>query len=635
MSVDSKLLEEEAEVELQYTDKKPSTRKRKLNQKLDNNGNVMPEKLVKRIKLYLTKPSTLLVLAPKIGSKVVRWENRVRLSHLLRKLVKRRNWVEVGGVLSMLLKASCKDRYPLNNRFKYSVSMELLKHMKSDRIKFTKIRNIYDIWMRKNGSMKEWPIEDRYLVHFEFILFCLTQGNVEEAHQAAICLKQEQELDADPMSNMVMGLTFYELWYSTIPEEMRWRDSDLFSSRRHSEIMETRFSNPVENSMWCSANDTHKADIPIRCDSDTSVMKDKKISSNADINQNREVSMDADVSLQNEHPMQNFQPQEFSMNSDEITGNEASFSKHGDHMQYASNFYSLRGLETWLLPLQLPDPEENCEDLINLHRGMLNDYYMDAIKYFQLALYSTPPLLVALLPLVQLLLIGGQFDEALKVLEKLCCKSNTALPIRLRTSLLEHFDRNNCVLLSTCFEDILKKDPTCSNSLAKLVRMHQNGDYCLESLLEMIALHLDSTYAECNTWKEFALCFLKLSQYEEDQMSVCTNKNEDGQEQTETIYFSKTPRIFTKGKSGKSWRLRCRWWLTRHFSNNMLVSEIAAGDLQLLTYKAACASHMYGEEFNYVVEAHNCLGKENDRDLLLFLQTHMENSIGIYTNFLN
>ncbi|KAF3962200.1 hypothetical protein CMV_013258 [Castanea mollissima] len=30
------------------------------------------------------------------------------------------------------------------------------------------------------------------------------------------------------------------------------------------------------------------------------------------------------------------------------------------------------------------------------------------------------------------------------------------------------------VLLSTCFEDILKKDPTCSNSLTKLVRMHQN-----------------------------------------------------------------------------------------------------------------------------------------------------------------
>jgi hypothetical protein len=93
----------------------------------------------------------------------------------------------------------------------------------------------------------------------------------------------------------------------------------------------------------------------------------------------------------------------------------------------------------------------------------------------------------------------------------------------------------------------------------------------------MIALHLDATYAEYNTWREFALCFLKLSQCEEDQMSVCAFENEDGQEQTETIYFSKTPTIFTEGKSAKSWRLRCRWWLTRHFSNNMLVSEIAAG----------------------------------------------------------
>lgn len=93
----------------------------------------------------------------------------------------------------------------------------------------------------------------------------------------------------------------------------------------------------------------------------------------------------------------------------------------------------------------------------------------------------------------------------------------------------------------------------------------------------MIALHLDATYAEHNTWREFALCFLKLSQYEEDRMSVCLNKNEDGQEQPDSIHFTKTPKIFTEGNSGKSWRLRCRWWLTRHFSSNVLVSEIAAG----------------------------------------------------------
>lgn len=59
------------------------------------------------------------------------------------------------------------------------------------------------------------------------------------------------------------------------------------------------------------------------------------------------------------------------------------------------------GMDSWLLPLQLPLPTENCEDFINLHRKMLNDYYMDAVKYFQLALYSAPPFLVALLPLIQ------------------------------------------------------------------------------------------------------------------------------------------------------------------------------------------------------------------------------------------
>ena len=62
MSVESKLLEEEPKVELQYANKKPNTQKWKLNQKLDNNGNVMQEKLIKRIILCLTKPSTLLVL---------------------------------------------------------------------------------------------------------------------------------------------------------------------------------------------------------------------------------------------------------------------------------------------------------------------------------------------------------------------------------------------------------------------------------------------------------------------------------------------------------------------------------------------------------------------------------------------
>ncbi|KAF5456357.1 hypothetical protein F2P56_025851 [Juglans regia] len=111
-------------------------------------------------------------------------------------------------------------------------------------------------------------------------------------------------------------------------------------------------------------------------------MNEKQISGDSDINQSREVSMDVDVGLQGENHTQNFQPQDFSMNSDENTGNETLFSNHGHYMQHASNLSTLWGINTWLLPLQLPHPTENPEDFINLHRKMLNDYYMDAVKYF-------------------------------------------------------------------------------------------------------------------------------------------------------------------------------------------------------------------------------------------------------------
>ena len=102
------------------------------------------------------------------------------------------------------------------------------------------------------------------------------------------------------------------------------------------------------------------------------------------------------------------------------------------------------------------------------------------------------------------------------------------------------------------------------------------GDYSLESLLEMIALHLDATDAEYNTWRVFSSCFFKLSHYEQDCISACPPiKNDDGLGQHYS--FSKTPKLFKEGMSGKSWRLRCRWWLTKHFSNSKLESEIEAG----------------------------------------------------------
>lgn len=103
------------------------------------------------------------------------------------------------------------------------------------------------------------------------------------------------------------------------------------------------------------------------------------------------------------------------------------------------------------------------------------------------------------------------------------------------------------------------------------------GEYSVESLLEMIAWHLDATYAEYNTWRVFSLCFFILSNNEEDRISACASNNKDEHRQHRSSFLSTTPKMFTEGKLGKAWRLRCRWWLTRHFSRSRLESEIKAG----------------------------------------------------------
>lgn len=57
----------------------------------------------------------------------------------------------------------------------------------------------------------------------------------------------------------------------------------------------------------------------------------------------------------------------------------------------------------WLLPLQLPSSDENLEDVLNMHRALRNDNYKNAIKYLRHALHSSPPVLEAFHPLIQVI----------------------------------------------------------------------------------------------------------------------------------------------------------------------------------------------------------------------------------------
>nr|XP_011460754.1 PREDICTED: uncharacterized protein LOC105350432 isoform X1 [Fragaria vesca subsp. vesca] len=587
-------------------------------------------RLLNRIVLSLSKPSTLLG----IGATRPRTLHRAKLENLLRKLVRHHSWVDAAGVLSVLLGGRAGETSPANNRFMYWVMMEMVERLSEEDLdellpgSYSKemwIKNVFEVWEKKNDKSKAKLDEYRHAVELERITLSLAQQNLKEAEAGAFSLMQLKGFRDDPLRNMIVGLTFLQLWYSKLPKEMQWRESDQFYSRESNEL--------VAGSVGHGSVNTNEAGRAIHCDSDTSVMNDTVenvlpiVAHDADSGLHREISVEVDDMKVEISPVI-FETQNFYADSAQNSEDEAAFSDHGGQMQYASIFSELVGLESLLLPIRLPESLDNDED-----KNIFNDYYKDAVKYLRHALHSSPLVLVALYPLIQLLLIGGQVKEALDEIEYCCSLSNAPLPTRLRASLLQQFDCNNKPVLSTCLEDFLKKDPTCCDSLGKLILLHQNDDYSYESLLEMIALHLDATTAEYNIWREYAMCFLKLSQSEEDRLSVCLNGDEDEPKPRYSVSFNKTPEIFLKGQSRKNWKLRCRWWSTRHFSHELLASEIAAGDLELLTYKAASAVHMYDSEFHYVVDARCCLEKENEWDLLIFLQMHIRNSVRIYSNF--
>ncbi|KAL2493585.1 hypothetical protein Fot_37342 [Forsythia ovata] len=561
------------------------------------------------------------------GDETLQSIHRKKLRQLLKKLIQRHNWAEASGVLSVLLKGTGQDQSLSRNRFKYWAALELLNYIRGETINPRKIQNVYELWMQKIGRLKNWPTKDRFAVQLEFILFCLIRGRTEDAHQAALCLMQERGFESDPVSNLVVGLAFCHLWYSGLPKDLQLKGLDPSGNSKQLEMPDgIHMSN--DNSKWRDAFEAGGAKSSLQCDSNSSIVKDKEVLE--DDGNHPKKYMDIHDNKLKESTRRCFQPQNFYMNSADDSGREEySFSNHSGDLPHSSIFYT-HGLPPWLLPLHLPNSLENLKNSLYKHRKLHNDYYKSALKHLRVALYSTEPVFEAFHPLIQMLLLGDMVHEALDELEKLYHISDTVLQLRLKAALLEHFAGINHVKLSTCFEDILKKDPTCSNSLARLVVMHQRGDYNTEKLAEMIALHLDATYAKCDLWKELASCFLTLCRCE-DRMSACSNGN-DRSNQIYLYSSNQIPEIFTNCESGKTWRLRCRWWLNRHFSHNILASDIATGDLELLTYKAAAASHLYGPEFKFVVKATECLEKENNMELYSFLQMHILNSVGFYFN---
>lgn len=133
---------------------------------------------------------------------------------------------------------------------------------------------------------------------------------------------QECDFGKNPAENMVVGRTFYELWFSTIPKDLLRSEDDEDSTRSLTWDL-------VAFSEKCDGADMSEASTSFQCDSATSVRKDKSL-----LPGNRRVEI-----IKAEHALE---ADPIRAVSPEITGNETSSSTLANVSPYTSSLSALR-----------------------------------------------------------------------------------------------------------------------------------------------------------------------------------------------------------------------------------------------------------------------------------------------------
>lgn len=150
---------------------------------------------------------------------------------------------------------------------------------------------------------------------------------------------QERGFESNSLLNLIVGLTFYELWYSAIPKDMQLGELSKSGSPMQSQVSEGRRYLSVENYEGYEAVEAQDRNFPLECDSITSIGNEKdglKVQNN----QSKDVFMEVDYKEQEKTPVPGFQAQGFYIKPSESSGHEGSSPNHIDHIPTASIFYT-------------------------------------------------------------------------------------------------------------------------------------------------------------------------------------------------------------------------------------------------------------------------------------------------------
>ncbi|KAL0661457.1 hypothetical protein Bca4012_098294 [Brassica carinata] len=447
----------------------------------------------------------------------------------------------------------------------------------------------------RDGSptMNRLKYEERLLVWFEQICHFIESMGWKKRPRL-LQMMRSRDLGNLPWTNLFIGITFYRCKYSKElqPEEADSIENASYMSESRSDVMAE-----------CSARDESLYSVEsVRNELEASVMNYERN------------TPEVKVKLENVK-LEESPPQLFTAPPRIYASSEENRETLKDGVAFDPALIQIPGdMDLWLLPLKPPE-DHDC------HRKIVSDsYYKDAVEYMRY--YA-------------LLLIGGLVDEAMKVVEEMCNKIHDIKPFRIKAAMMEKFHHKS-EMLAKCYEDILKIDPTCVTTLKKLIVMSKEVGYSRESLIEMIALHVEASFPDAEIWKEFAeVLILVFENGDEDRMSVCFNgSGEEGSQQTYSVRYNPIPKpslcfsfllfnlmahrhheMFTD-TSTSSWTLRAKWWLNRHFSPEIL---------ELMSYKAACASRIYGPEFGYVTKVYGLL-ENNKNNICMLVENDCSNN---------
>ncbi|KAJ7528726.1 hypothetical protein O6H91_15G016000 [Diphasiastrum complanatum] len=517
--------------------------------------------------------------------------HKAKLRRLLSSFVLEHKWSEAAGVLSVLLPTiSDKDNLQANRtKFYFWSAMEVWRQLETPSENMLRIRRLFNLLQSKSHKRRRFK-RSRGEAEIELALYLMNQGDLDGAYNVSRPVVDVPPFRDDPATQLCHGLILHKLWYKKVIEDIKMEDLDN--------------------------HDAAQNKIGVLLEGGEEDRRPKK-----------EII---------EWPR--FSPKDSYDDKDVVieVGNKEFLER--------AIILSSPGLSELLFPVHLSSKHNNLPYIVPMKKLAVQDIHNRAVKHLQIALAGARDAPLALLPLVQLLLAIGDIEGAYLEIEECCKASNAILPFSIKALLLESLAQKDTRKLSHCYKEIIRRNPSSEEAIQPVLNLHAAGAYDTVSLIENISQHLDVKEGVTLVWYKLSACFLAIENkcgtserkgknhvtpcpenepfFKISDMGQFADSDEHASESSLTSVCKRLHKIFVSRKDH---------WSSKHFFVNYPELELDKGDKHRITYKAACATHLYGPESSYVTAAYSFLKKKRADDLLALLQLHLQQPLLLCT----